>query len=114
MGNIIYNEYENGKLNTAVLVATNGETVIIEKPYDRIKDEESPIDMNDENLFDFFDKLFGNQYSKITLVYNGEIYKQRERIFTPNSKIAAIIGSNGYNAKTLLGFMAEEGDNEVF
>ena len=114
MGNMIYNEYENGKFNIVILVTASGETIVLEKPYDQIKDEESLIDMSDENLFNFFDKLFGEQYSKITLVYNGEVYKQRERVFTPNGKTAAIIGSNGHNAKTLLGFVAEEGNDEDF
>ena len=80
-GTVIYSEKDDSSKNSAILTNIKGK-IIKNKPYDWTVDgDESPAKLDEFELFDYFDKLFGcDNYDTIIVVIDGEIYKTRKRV----------------------------------
>lgn len=80
-GTVIYSEKNDSSKNSAILTNTEGK-IIKHQPYDWTVDgDEGPAKLDEFELFDYFDKLFGcDNYDTIIILIDGIIHKTRKRV----------------------------------
>lgn len=77
MNTIIFSIYDSGCRSSALLLTDTDTTVTKDTYFEKVDDTDELKDFTDEDLFNYFEIIFGEDIRRIVIIENGEIYRVR-------------------------------------